>query len=42
VIYYNNLEAIDREDHGPVSFFDYDLNGWAGFNDIVLLYEVIV
>jgi len=42
VIYYNNLEAIDREDHGPVSFFDYDRNGWAGFNDIVLLYEVIV
>lgn len=37
VIYYNNMEAIQRGDHGRIRYYDYDNNNHIGFNDILIL-----
>lgn len=37
VIYYNNMQAIQRGDHGRIHFYDYDDNTHIGFNDIMIL-----
>lgn len=37
VIYYNNMQAIQRGDYGRIHFYDYDQNTHIGYNDIIIL-----